>query len=298
MTHVTANAQLRLPRVDTHAHVFTKALPLVDGRRYAPSYDATLDTYRALLDKHDIGNAVLVQPSFLGTDNSFLLKALANDRERLRGVAVVSPDISEESLTRLSNQGVAGIRLNLVGKELPDLSSAPHVALWKMLSKLDWHVELHREATDLAPLIASLLNFGLPVVVDHFGRPDPDRGTSDPGFKDLLGFGDSGRVWVKISATYRCTRPGSDFVREATGQLIDAFGVERMMWGSDWPHTQYERIADFRETLSTLIDSGLKPPHIEAILRTTPYSLYGFDADLVDTSAPAGSVFQPSDPII
>jgi predicted TIM-barrel fold metal-dependent hydrolase len=267
------------PRVDTHAHVFTKSLPLVDGRRYAPDYDSPLSAYRTLLDEHDIGNAVLIQPSFLGTDNSYLLEALASDRTRLRGVAVVSPDISEEDLIQLNCQGITGVRLNLIGQTLPELSSGPYLTLWRRLAKLGWHVELHREASDLSRLIPPLLNAGLPVVVDHFGRPDPNRGVSDSGFKQLLEFGVSGHVWVKISGAYRCANHGSGFVHAATAQIIDAFGTERMMWGSDWPHTQFERATDFGQTLSTLLDLGLEAPLVNTILRTTPYSFYGFDRE-------------------
>jgi len=129
----------------------------------------------------------------------------------------------------------------------------------------------------LAPLIESLLDAGLPVVVDHFGRPDPDRGASDPGFKDLLKFGASGRVWVKISGAYRCAKHDTYFAREATDQVISAFGADRMMWGSDWPHTQFERVADFGQILSTLQNPSRAPQLVDAILRTTPYSFNGFD---------------------
>ncbi|MDI7047420.1 amidohydrolase family protein, partial [Escherichia coli] len=77
-----------------------------DGRRYAPDYDATLDTYLQLLNAHGIERAVLVQPSFLGTDNRYLLQALSRDRRRLRGVAVVTPNVSEKELAALHAQGV------------------------------------------------------------------------------------------------------------------------------------------------------------------------------------------------
>jgi len=280
------------PRVDTHAHVFSKTLRLAQGRRYAPGYDATLDTYLALLDERDIGHAVLVQPSFLGTDNSFLLDALAKEPHRLRGVAVVSPDTPEDELVQMSRQGVTGVRLNLIGQPLPEVNAAPWQALWRRLSHLGWHVELHRQASDLAPLVESLLEAGLPVVVDHFGRPDPDKGVADPGFGDLLGFGASGGVWVKISGAYRCAKPGSGFARDATFQLLDAFGPERLMWGSDWPHTQFEHAIDYGRSLATLLDMHLEPALADAILRTTPHGFYGFDREPAHASAPATPILQ------
>ena len=62
--------------VDSHAHVFERGFPLVSRRRHAHDYDALLDDYLALLDTRDISHGVLVQPSFLDTDNSYFVDAL------------------------------------------------------------------------------------------------------------------------------------------------------------------------------------------------------------------------------
>src|ERR1700739_4900550 len=77
--------------IDSHAHVFVRGLSLASGRRYAPTYEATLDDYRAMLASIGLSHGVLVQPSFLGTDNGFLLSCLDAHPEQLRGVVVVDP---------------------------------------------------------------------------------------------------------------------------------------------------------------------------------------------------------------
>ena len=68
--------------VDTHAHVFRQGLALAGTRRHTPDYDATLADYLALLDTHGLSHGVLVQPSFLGTDNSHMVQALRAAPER------------------------------------------------------------------------------------------------------------------------------------------------------------------------------------------------------------------------
>ena len=84
--------------VDSHAHVFLQGLALADTRRHTPDYDAPLTQYLGLLDAHGLSHGVLVQPSFLGTDNSHLVQALRAAPARLRGVAVVDPAIDDAAL--------------------------------------------------------------------------------------------------------------------------------------------------------------------------------------------------------
>ncbi|CAB3743637.1 Predicted metal-dependent hydrolase of the TIM-barrel fold [Achromobacter denitrificans] len=267
--------------VDTHAHVFRQGLALADTRRHTPDYDATLAEYLALLDEHGLGHGVLVQPSFLGTDNSHLLQALRAAYGRLRGVAVVAPGTAPETLQAMAEAGVTGIRLNLIGLPLPEIQAPEWQALLAHVNALGWHVELHLPATRLPGLLPALLAAGCRVVVDHFGRPDPALGTSDPGFHFLLRQAESGRVWVKLSAPYRnwpasaCAASG----RLAARLLLEAYTPERLMWGSDWPHTEHRHLASYSaatQWLDAWIDD---PAQRRVLLADTPLRLFQFQGD-------------------
>ena len=137
---------------------------------------------------------------------------------------------------------------------------------------------MHREAGDLPRIVGPLLDAGVNVVVDHFGRPDPRLGVDDPGFRYLLGAGGSGRLWVKISAVYRngATGRGEEIARAACPLLRDAFGPGRLLWGSDWPHTQFEKTVGFSATRAQLEDWFGSEADRTIILRDTPESLYHF----------------------
>jgi predicted TIM-barrel fold metal-dependent hydrolase len=113
--------------VDCHAHVFKRGLPLADVRRYAPDYYATPEDYIKVLDGNGVSHAVLVQPSFLGTDNLDTLRRYP----RFRGIAVVQPTIRSDELRALDEAGVVGIRLNLIGAPDPQLDIEPWPALLK-----------------------------------------------------------------------------------------------------------------------------------------------------------------------
>lgn len=263
-----------LTAVDGHAHIFRRGLALAPSRRYAPDYDATLPDFLARLDAHGVSHGVLVQPSFLGTDNSYLLAALAAQPERLRGIAVADPRASLDDLEALDRAGVVGIRLNLAGAPLPDLARGPWPACLERVAALGWQVEVQRAARDLPPLVEALLGRGVAVVVDHFGLPDPRLGVDDPGFRALLALAGSRRVWLKLSGRYR---NGAGVAEAAMPLVRDAFGPDRLVWGSDWPHTQFERQVTYAQALAHLETWLPDPAERAAVLMHTPARLFRFE---------------------
>jgi predicted TIM-barrel fold metal-dependent hydrolase len=228
--------------VDCHAHVFRVGLPLADVRRYAPDYDATPADYVKMLDANGMSHGVLIQPSFLGADNSYLIGALREYPKRLRGVAVVEPTVTRGELNAMNEAGVVGIRLNLIGKPDPVFGQDDWQALLRHVAELGWQVEIHVEAVRLPQITGPLLNAGVNIVVDHFGRPNPKLGVNDPHFGYLLSLGKTRRIWVKISAAYRNGKDeaGDRTAVDAMAPLRENFGLDRLLWGSDWPHTQFE----------------------------------------------------------
>jgi predicted TIM-barrel fold metal-dependent hydrolase len=265
--------------IDSHAHVFSRDLQLTSARRYTPDYDATLALYLASLARHGLSHGVLVQPSFLGTDNSYLLAALAQAPEQLRGVVVVARDISRAELQAMATQGVTGIRLNLMGKPLPDFTEPEWQMLFGHIAELDWHIELHRQVEDLPQLVRALLPFGCKIVVDHFGRPDARLGVNQPGFIELLDLGTTGQLWMKVSAIYRLAgdaRQNLEFACSVLPLLEHSLGPQRLVWGSDWPHTQHERDVGYGAVMEQLRALGCSESLRQAMLVDSPAQLFRF----------------------
>ena len=270
-----AKSEASLPTIDTHAHVFHRGLKLAPGRRYAPDYDAPLALYLEQLDRNGMSNGVLVQPSFLGTDNSYLVESLRTAGGRLRGIAVVDPSVTADELRALDRAGVVGIRLNLVGQPLPDLLASEWKALLANLKALGWQVEIQRNAADLAVLAPRLLDHGVTVVLDHYALPDPRLGLADPGFRSVLKLGATKNVWVKISAPYRNGAAGESFAKETYPLLRSAYGLDRLLWGSDWPHTQFEASQGY-ERNRQFLDTLITDPAARAQVLASPRSLFRF----------------------
>ncbi len=262
-------------RVDSHAHVFARDLPLAPDRRYTPARDAPLAVYLDLLDRHGITHGVLTAPSFLGTDNSYLLEALRRAPERLRGTVIVDPATGAGVLEDMARLGAVGIRLNLYGRErLPDLRSPAYRALLARVVDLDWHVEIYAEGPKLELLLPQILEAGARAVVDHFGSPDPRHGVGCAGFRTVLRAVEAGRTWVKLSAPYRLG--GADPARYAA-TLLAAGGPERLVWGSDWPWTQHDAGLTYARTVEWLAAWVPDEAQRRQILGETAYRLFGFD---------------------
>ena len=257
--HLTgANIIMGLPdgHFDGHAHVFTVGLPMTRQRRYTPDYDATIADYINLLRVNRLGGALLVQPSFLGTDNSFLLKTLVQATSiadmTFRGVVMLNPDTADDEIARLNGAGIVGFRLNLIG-QTSRFDVEDWAGLLKKLDRHDWHVELHCEGQHLPQILPGLLKHAPKVVVDHFGLPGGVAPTACAGMSALLDVKDD-RLFVKVSAPYRAfpdvkleerTKLGSSVFRI----LFDQLGPARLVWGSDWPWTRFEHQHSYADTL-------------------------------------------------
>lgn len=266
--------------IDSHAHVFSRELNLTTARRYTPDYDATLAQYLEHLQANGLSHGVLVQPSFLGTDNSYLLAALQQAPEQLRGVVVLEREVSREALSNMARLGVVGVRLNLMGKALPDIRDPAWKAFFGHIAELDWHVELHCQIEDLPGLIRQLMPFGLKLVIDHFGRPDARLGIDQPGISEMLELGVSGQVWMKVSGIYRLAgtdQQNFEFVRAALPLFEQSFSLRRLVWGSDWPHTQHEDSISFGTVVEQLQALECSTQLMRSLLVDAPRVLFGFE---------------------
>lgn len=243
---------------DGHAHVFRADLPMTVGRRYTPDYQATLVDYVALLKQAGLHGAILVQPSFLGTDNAYLFDALAEaaayDGMTFRGVAVLDPRRPPD-LDRLKEAGFIGVRLNVVGEASQTFESLDQWDdLLRLIDRIGWHVELHCEGPRLAPLLTKALDRCATVVIDHFGLPEAKSPSDCPGQKAIL-TAPKGRVLVKASAPYRVF-PNMASMAAANNclpffkRLYDHLGPDQLLWGSDWPWTRFESAHHYGDVIT------------------------------------------------
>ena len=115
---------------------------------YSPDYAAPIETFLKLLDGHGIEHAVLVQPSFLGGDNQYLLGCLRAYPDRLRGIVVLDPDISGAEIDDMTALGVIGMRYNLLSFPPMWLGKPVYQILTSLAVQRDWWIEVQANGPD------------------------------------------------------------------------------------------------------------------------------------------------------
>ncbi|MEO0976711.1 MAG: amidohydrolase family protein [Pseudomonadota bacterium] len=222
---------------DCHAHVY-ETVTAISQARYVPKAPAPLCAWKEKLDRQELAGGVIVQVSFLGTDNTELCNALKElNPEKFAGVAVVPLDVTGQELDRLVRTGVRGVRWNLVGSSnMPNPDSVPTRKFFDMLRARGLHLELHLEGPRLASQLPVWADQGLDLVIDHFGLPSEPLPREDPMIKAVKSLKDRSNLFFKFSAPYRT--PFN--VRPHGEELLNLLKDGHVAWGSDWPHTQYE----------------------------------------------------------
>jgi predicted TIM-barrel fold metal-dependent hydrolase len=222
---------------DCHVHVIgpKNRFPLARERGYTPK-DAPAAALTAMLARLGVDRVVLVQPSFYRTDNSCMLDAMAQIKGS-RGVAVLPPRVSDAELDALDEQGIRGLRVNVATSGAASIETIRRdiEAAAALCERHGWHVQIFVAADMIEPLSPILLALPVATVIDHFGLIAP--GPETAALRALLRLLQSGQIWVKISGAYRIADDPADPRIGPLARTLCGGNPERIVWGSDWPHT-------------------------------------------------------------
>ena len=267
--------------VDSHFHIIAPLdqAPMLAGRSYTPA-PAPLQAWRDALAPLGVTHGVVVQPSFYGTDNRVLLAALEEGRGQLVGVAAVDAQVPDAELDRLVAAGVRGVRM--AHFEPGDPRALGGFVRWQAFDALEprlaergLHLQLFTDSRLLPALLPRLRRSRVPVVIDHMGRAPAQLGATHPGIGALAELMKSGPVWVKLSgiANISSAAPGYEDAR-AVHEALLAAAPERLVWGSDWPHTKPAGEKPDTAALLQRFRAWTPPATQELIQRTNALALY------------------------
>lgn len=266
--------------IDSHAHVFAPGHPFAPGIPYTPhpSQHGTAAAFRAVLDAHGLTHGLLVAAQPYLYDNTCLLRAIAASAGRFKGIALVRPGVSERDLATLAAAGVIGIRFNLSTFGTREFVEPGAERLLAQVRELGWFLQVHCEHDELVAVMPILRRTGVRLMIDHFGRPDVTAGVDQPGYAALLELGQSGNNVVKLSGAFRSSRAGYPYtdVDPFIAAAIEAFTLERCVWGSDWPFVRTEERIDYGPLLACLPRWLPDEADRRTVLWDTPARLFGF----------------------
>ena len=231
--------------IDTHCHVGL--------HKYEPLESLTYHMNRAGVD-----GAVFIQ--YMGnTDNSYLVDCLKRHPGRFAAAMIVPADDDGRSMRAWAEQGIGGIRLAANARA----AGADPLAQWRTASELGLVVSAPCSVQSLlsdefAEAVRAFPE--LSIVIEHLAGAKRDMQAPYADFKQALelarfpnltiklpGFGEFCDLTALFHAALGENQAGLDAAlanREAAifdqipplaDLVLEAFGPDRMMWGSDWP---------------------------------------------------------------
>ena len=267
-------------RVDAHQHVWKIGQHdyfwLKPGMSIYRDYD--LDNLRPLLG--DTTGTVLVQASPTAEETEFLIAVAQASRGLVRGVVgwvdLAAPAAPEAIAALAARPAVKGVRPMLGFIEETGWILRPEVQpALKALARHGLRFDMPARARHL-PLIPELAQRhpALAIVIDHGAKPAIARGEFEPWARDIARVARDTLAFCKLSGlvTEASAEWDDDELRPYVDHLLDCFGPDRLMWGSDWPVVDLAGgVTRWREACLRLVPSELHA----AVMGETAQAFYG-----------------------
>lgn len=268
--------------VDTHAHIYSpdeKRYPTIEKPLRPPGGKGSLEDLRKESKAAGVAAACLIQVStFYRFDNRYIADSAAANKDWTAGVVTLSPDNPESPLmlARLAKDyGIKGMRS--IPAEGGRLDHPGVRALWRTALDLGVVINVltNRDKADQVDRL--LADFPkLPVVLDHCLnlKVGPEL---EPILEAVLFLSRRPNLHAKVtfvptgSATgYPCAD-----MHATARKVIDAYGPERCVWGSDFPCELWTPKVSYAEHLRIFQqDLGLSQAVQEQVLGATARRLW------------------------
>jgi L-fuconolactonase len=236
-----------VPIIDTHIHLFDQTRP--QGAPYSGGGEnkepSLPPRYRKLAQPLGIVGAVAVEASPWIEDNLWLLETMAADPMMVGAVGdlqVEKPEFREYLDRYHKNQLFRGIRYgNLWGYDLTKQVDNPvFIEGLKLLEQADLSLDTANPRPDLLAAVIKVSDRvpGLRIIIDHLPGMLLKGTRADASIRELA---KRSQVYVKISEVMQMQGPAPvldpSFYKPTLDYLFDAFGEDRVMFGSDWPNS-------------------------------------------------------------
>jgi predicted TIM-barrel fold metal-dependent hydrolase len=232
--------------VDAHVHLWTDDLakyPLAAGftRQDMKPHAFRPEDLRRHAVPGGVSRMILVQMSYYGYDNSYMLDQIRESPQSFRGIAVVDWRTGNPGLEmrNLAKHGVCGFRVYPeFASDLEQLESDPFDSMLRCAAEEDLAI-CFLINPEVLPLIGRLCEKHpeSPVIIDHMGRIGMDGMIRAADAQAICALAKYAKIKIKLSGFYALGERKTPHLELAPliRQLYNAFGPRRLMWGSDCP---------------------------------------------------------------
>lgn len=273
--------QQQAGHIDAHVHVWPT---VTDQYPLDPAFTAadvvpesfTPEQLLKIAEPDFVRRVLLIQMSFFGFDNSYMLDCIKKRTKQFRGVAIIDHNAADvaEKMTDLRDKGVRGFRLYANAKNVSEWDGNAGIdTMFKTAAKNRQAICLLSDP-EVLPAIAGMATKypTTKIVIDHFSRIGMRGPVEKQDMDNLCKLNLFRKVFVKTSAFYALGEkkaPYTDLL-PMIKQLRDAFTANRLMWGSDCPY-QLQGGHTYKASLSLIVSQAdfLSELEMKAILGRT-----------------------------
>jgi predicted TIM-barrel fold metal-dependent hydrolase len=260
--------------IDAHVHVWTPDVahyPLAEGFQKEDMKPASFTPEE--LFKHSkpagVDRINLIQMSYYGFDNRYMLDMMAMYPDVFVGTAVIDPhtDAPDQLMTELAKKKVRAFRIHpSLSKQPPAkwLQPAGYEKMFAAGAKNNQAMSCLIDPDALPELERMCKKFpDTPVIIDHLCRIGVKGTIDDKDVDALSALAKHERVMVKIGAFYALGKKKAPYtdLGPMIQKVVKAFGAKRCMWESDCPfqvsdgHKYQDSIDLVRKRLDFLSDA-------------------------------------------
>lgn len=232
---------------DAHVHIWAddrQAYPQVPGLERPAAHRGGVEWLLELMAASGVGGALLVQTPWYGEDNRYFVDAMRRFPGRFAALGYLPNPLARDAPGKLDRQyhvdGFRGIRVHLVEPRVVEgVASGKADPLVRRARELGVPVQFLNRVPEQHEIILSLARRfpDVAFINDHLGHPRIAEGYPYPGSRTFFECGDLPNVYAKVSMHHVFSATGYpwDDLLEFQQLTLDAYGAQRLMWGSNFP---------------------------------------------------------------
>ena len=237
------------PIIDSHVHLYDIERLSYGWLAHVPRINRTyaLEDFDRESSPVDIDGLIFAEVAVdpgLHLKEAAMIQEMADRDSRLCGIIAHAPlergvAVEADLLALMENRSVCGIRRLIETERDPSFCLAPDfLAALRLLPKhglpfdicvKHWALTFAIELVQRCPEVS--------FVLDHIGKPGIKHGLTEPWWRQMRELAQCPNVVVKVSGVISEADHDAwkaEDVKPYVAHVIDCFGFERVMYGSDW----------------------------------------------------------------